>query len=535
MRAEYVLDYDVISTARERRLYLLARIESPGLTGGSARPALNLSVVLDRSGSMAGDKLMYVKRAAEFLVQHLAASDMFSLVTYDTNVAVDVPPGRVVYKDQIVQKIQQIVSGNSTNLSGGWLQGCGLVEANQADGQINRVLLLTDGLANVGVTDPERLAAMARAKRDEGITTTTMGVGMGFNEDLLRRMANEGGGAFYFIDNPDQAAHIFREELRDLLSVVGQNLNITLIPTGDVQWVSQYNSYPVEKAGRAVTFRMGDLFAEEVKMLLLELHIPALDTLGKVEVARLRFDYDELTENAAVHRQIELPILVNTVPPNEYTSHTPNDDVMRLMLMLNAARAREQAVRHADGKEWERAAGVLRAAAEAIATSAYADDAEFRQQSAMLLEEAIDMEFGAQRYDQYARKTHTTKAEYFSETRPLRASEAASLHARLKSSRSAAERSGAVPTILKFRREAYPLSGKVRVTIGRGAANDIIIDDPTVSEQHCQIVREDDLLFLEDLNSKNGTFANNGRVEGRFKLSAGDVMTVGAWFFMFDL
>ncbi|MFN8530252.1 MAG: VWA domain-containing protein [Anaerolineae bacterium] len=534
MQADYVLDYDFISTARERQLYLLARIQAAPPAGNARRPPLNLSVVLDRSGSMAGDKLDYVKRAAQFLVQHLTSVDTFSLVTYDTQVTVDIPPGHVIYKDQLMQAIAKIRSGSSTNLSGGWLQGCGLVEANQAEGQINRVLLLSDGLANVGVTDPDRLAAMARAKRDQGVTTTTMGVGMGFNEDLMRAMSNEGGGAFYFIDNPDQAAHIFREELRDLLNVVGQNLTITLTTSGEVKWVSQFNSYPTNQHGRVVSFRMGDLFAEEVKMLLLELHIPALETMGKIEVARLQFDYDELTDTAAVHRKTELPIFVNMVPESDFTSHKPNDEVMKMVLLLQAARARETAVRYADQRQWTQAAGALRTAAEAIASSPYGDLPDLQQQHNMLQEEAVDMELGAQRYDEYARKTHTTKIEYFSETRPLRASEAASLHDRMKTSRIAAERVGAVPNVVKYRRELYKLD-KDLVRIGRGSDNDIVVDDPTVSDHHCQIIRIDGQLFLEDLGSKNGTYANSGRVEGRFRLSAGDVMTVGSWFFMFDV
>lgn len=535
MQADYVLDYDVISTARERRLYVLARIQGGESTARARRPALNLSVVLDRSGSMAGDKLDYVKRAAQFLVQHLSATDWFSLVTYETHVTVDAAPSHVIYKDQINQAIQRVKSGNSTNLSGGWLQGCNLVEANMADGQVNRVLLLTDGLANVGVTDSERLANMAKAKRDEGVSTTTMGVGMNFNEDLLRAMANQGGGAFYFIDNPDQAANIFREELRDLLSVVGQNLTITLTPTGAVQWIKQFNTYPTEENGGTVSFRMGDLFAEEVKLLLVELNIPALESLGQIEVARLVFSYDELTENAAIRRTHELPIIINSVSESEYADHKPNDAVVRTMLLLNAARAREQAVKHADQREFERAGNVLRLAASAIAESSVADDPELQQQHNMLHEEAIDMEFGAERFGEYERKTHTTKAEYFSETRPLRASEAASLHQRLKSSRSAAQRQGATPTMVKYRREVYTLTGHDLVMIGRGADNDIVIDDPTVSEHHARITREGDALYLEDLGSKNGTFANNGRVAARFRLSAGDVMTVGAWFFMFDV
>lgn len=532
MQADYVLDYDVISTARSHHLYLLARIKGGPPPDGNRRPPLNLSVVLDRSGSMSGDKIEYVKRAAQFLVQHLNARDVLSLVTYDSFISVDVKPGAVVYKDRINQIIQSIKPGSSTNLSGGWLQGCQLVAEGMVEGQVNRVLLLTDGLANEGITDPARLAALARQKREEGITTTTMGVGMGFNEDLLTTMAREGGGAFYFIDNPDVAPNIFREELNDLLSVVGQNLNITLSTSTDVQMVRQYTTYVTEMRGGDVHFRMGDLFADEVKILLLELSIPALKALGQVEVARLRFEYDELGVDSVIHRITDLPIIVNTVPDSEYNVHKPNDEVMRTLLLLRAARAREDAVKHADKGRFNEASSILSSVADEIENSHFKDDAELQMQHDMLREEAIDMEMGAQRYDDYTRKSHSTKVAYFSQTRSVRSSEANSLHKRMKESRRALERKGQTPNALKWRGQLLTL-GASCIRIGRAEDNDIVIEEEEVSKYHCQLVREGDSLYLEDLGSTNGTFANGGRVATRFRLSVGDVMTVGSVFFTF--
>src|SRR5438093_8649880 len=101
MEADYVLDYDVLSLAHEHHLYLLARIKAGTTPADRKRRPLNLSVVLDRSGSMAGEKLEYVKQAAQFLVQHLAAVDRFSLVTYNEAVGVNITPTNAVHKDQI--------------------------------------------------------------------------------------------------------------------------------------------------------------------------------------------------------------------------------------------------------------------------------------------------------------------------------------------------------------------------------------------------------------------------------------------------
>jgi Ca-activated chloride channel family protein len=358
MKADFVLDYNLFAVERAEQVYLLARIQADAPPAGDRHP-LNLSLVLDRSGSMQGVKLEYVQQAAQFLVQRLGADDHLSVVSYNEQVMVDVPAQAVIEKDRINAIIEKLFASGMTNLSGGWLQGCQLVAENAAEGQVNRVLLLSDGLANRGVTDAAKLEAIARQKRAEGITTTTMGVGLEFNEDLLTRIAREGGGAYYFIDDPDQAPAIFEEELKGLLNVVGQNLTVTLTPTQDITMVRQLNAYPTGKAGEAVVFRLGDLFADELKTLLLELTIPALKDLGQVEVAHLRFEYDELGESGVSHRVIELPVWVNIVSADQAEGRLRDPEVVKTALLLEAARAREEAIEHADQGDFERASQVL--------------------------------------------------------------------------------------------------------------------------------------------------------------------------------
>jgi len=533
MKADYVLSYDVLTRAKEQELYLMARIKGHSTPESKKRRPLNVSVVLDRSGSMSGDKIEYVKQATSFLVNHLTGRDMFSLVSYDNVVEVEVEPTAPVHKDGIHRIIKKLHARNSTNLSGGWLKGTQLVEQERVETGVNRVLLLTDGLANVGISDPVRLGAMARQKRNEGVTTTTIGVGLGFNEDLLTTMASEGGGAFYFIDNPDQAPSIFQEEINDLLSVVGQNLTITLTPTADVKLIRQWNTYPMSTKGEGVAFTMGDLFSDEEKLLLLQLGIPGLKELGEVVVGKLRFEYDELKEDSVEHHVIEVDVKVNVVAGDEPAlTAGPKEEVMREVLLLKAARARDDAIKRADKRDYKSASETLRSVARAIKDSGIEDD-ELQSEHDMLLEESVNLEFGEQRYDSHTRKQYVTES-MMSDRSAHYSDMKFSTHQRMKASRNAIERSGDTPKLMHWNAGEQSLEDIKTLTIGRDEANDIVIDDDMVSAKHCKIERFGDDLVLTDIGSSNGTFANSGTVDAPFRLSEGDVVTIGKTLFTFE-
>lgn len=552
MEADYVLDYDLLSVERSHHLYLMAKIKGHPAATAQQRSPLNVSVVLDRSGSMEGAKLARVKEAAQFLIRHLGASDLFSLVTYDTMVDVNFPPEAPIYKDKINQIIGAIKAGSSTNLSGGWLKGCQLVgeglqyevlpetvEDNQPSAdrtlamrsRVNRVMLLTDGLANHGITDAKRLGVMAHQKYEEGVPTTTMGVGMDFNEDLLTTMAHEGGGNFYFIDNPDKIPEIFAKEIQHLLDVVGQNLTITLIPSEDVKFVRQLNAYPMNAADNQVVFRLGDLSGDEIKALLLEISVPKLQTLGKVEIARLRFDYDEITEDKVNHRTLEMPIFVNTVAEDGYEAPEREPQVVKSALMLQAAHARKEAMGKADKGDFRGATTILKDAADAIEEADLEDD-ELKKEHNILREEVTDMELGPSRYDAHSRKV--TTSHFHASTHSYNYEQTMISSELFKMTRSAMERSGETPTLVKWDKETLDLQEKDIIKIGRKPDNDIVLDEEIISSYHCQIVREGDDLYLEDLSSRNGTFANRGRVQARFRLSVGDVVTMGNKLLRFD-
>jgi Ca-activated chloride channel family protein len=539
MRAEFALDYDMLTVERPQKLYLMARFAATASEGEKPRRALNLSLVLDRSGSMAGRKMDFTRQAAQFLVQHLSPIDMLSIVLYNDKVETLFPPQRVIDKEALSQQIDTIRVRGTTNLSGGWLEGVQHVRSAYAGHRLNRVILMSDGLANRGITDTAQLVALARQKHQEGISTTTMGLGNDFNEDLLMEIANAGGGAFYFIESPEVTPEIFKEELSGLLSVVGQNLTITIAPTSHVKGVRQLHAYAQQVSGAATSFQLGDIFAEEVKTLLLELSIPALGVLGEQQIATLSFEYDEIIDNRAVHRVDDVPVMVHVRPVGELPP-PPDVHVTQSVLLLQAARARQDAVQSADKGDYTSASQILRLAAEAIDASPVKNDQLVEERAALLLQ-AENMAQGSETYGDYSRKSLSTQAYYSLQNRHehtvmLRAREMNREQDKLRtieelptigqqSQPPPSTQPGTTPTRVEWRGRSYDLAGDV-IRIGRAVHNEIIIEEKGVSRFHSQIRREGADWFIEDLGSTNGTMVGGSRIAQPHRLSVGDVVYV---------
>ena len=160
--------------------------------------------MIDRSGSMSGGKLQCVKEAVSNVVDLMEEKDRASLVVFDDEVQTAVAGSEMTpaFRKKMKAAIDRLGTGGSTNLAGGWAQGCDEIAKHPLTDGINRCLLLSDGQANVGESDPERLAVHTRELARRGITTTTFGVGVDYNESLMEAMANAGSGNYYFIETP---------------------------------------------------------------------------------------------------------------------------------------------------------------------------------------------------------------------------------------------------------------------------------------------------------------------------------------------
>ncbi len=538
MQADFVLDYDVVKINTAQKIYLMARVVSGEAVHHQKRRPLNLSLVIDRSGSMAGDKIDYTRQAAQFLVQNLGVNDTLSIVLYNDTVETLLLPEKVQRKDAISQKIAEIKPSGTTNLSSGWLEGCKLVAQNLDNPSVNRVILMSDGLANRGVTDKAQLVTMAQQKFGEGVSTTTMGLGNDFNEDLMMEMASSGGGAFYFIESPEVTPQIFQEELQGLLNVVAQNLVIGVLPSDGVNIAGQLNAYAMKFDGLYTTFRLGDVFADEIKALVIELTLPPYAE-GSHKVVNLRFEYDELRDNNTTqHHVVELPVTIRATN-QQNAIVVKNSVVNQNVLLLQAANARKTAVQLADRGAFNEASQILRNAAHLIENQNDNNPKLLEERNA-LMQQATDLEKGESGYDVYHRKTMSTQSFYTMNSRHedtvmLRLREQQKKRQTQSIERVDSEeidnapkiekRPGVTPTHATWNGITFALKGDL-IRIGRSSQNDIVMNVDGVSRFHCQLIRKENQLYLEDLGSTNGTMMGGVNMDTPQTISVGDVAYV---------
>src|ERR1051325_5907305 len=264
---------------------------------------LNISVVIDRSGSMEGDKLNYTKQAVKYLVNQLDPKDVISIVTYETGVEVLLQPQRIEDKNEVLKKIDAIVTAGSTNLEGGIRKGYELVKYSKKllDGEmVNRVLLLSDGLANVGMSDPAQLSQLTNSFfTEDHISISTFGVGTDYNEDLMARLAMQGGGKYYFIGSPETLPKVFSEELQGMSQVIARNTVLKIKFPNDVLNYDRTYAYNSTLNDNTLEISFNDIFAKEQKSILI-----GFKPKGKLKAPftlECDLQYDNTANDSVIH------------------------------------------------------------------------------------------------------------------------------------------------------------------------------------------------------------------------------------------
>ena len=373
--------------ARSER-FLLVDVVAPTVAPDPSRrrPPVNLAFVLDRSGSMGGqNKLGLAKQAVVEAIHRLEAEDRFSVVTYDDQLEVVIPSAVAsnTERARAADRLRTVDARGSTNLHGGWLTGCEQVAAALAADGVNRVLLLTDGLANVGIIDPHELQRLAGELRDRGITTSTFGVGTDFDDALLQGMADAGGGHFYFIGDVAQMRDHITSEVGETLEVVAREVVLELVVPDGVR-IDALSPFRMEASrGRARVF-LGDMVSGQVLSIVVRLTFDFGEVGREVGVALRVADRD----GAFAARQSVSPVTVAW----RYADHAANDTqprdraVDRVVARLFAERARQEAVALNRAGRYDEAAKVIDGVRRRVA--AYAgSDPELQGVVALLAEE----------------------------------------------------------------------------------------------------------------------------------------------------
>ena len=324
------------------------------------RLPLNLALVLDRSGSMAGSPLKNAKKAAQQLVEYLTPEDYLSLVIYDDKAETILSPQLATDKSSIKNIISKIGVGGCTNLSGGWLMGCDHVQSQQDLEKLNRVLLLTDGQANVGIVDPKVLTKTAQQKAEAGIITTTLGFGNYFNEDLLIAMADAGKGNFYFIQSPEDTADVLRVEMESLVSVVAQNLTVKLELTDGVKVGELLNNYSSTQNNNSLEIILGDVYGIEAKPLALQFSLPAYTEEGDRPIAKITYSYETVIDGSIQKQSDSLELSLKVISSEEARNIEPDAEVNQQASQLRIAKIKDEAVSLADKGNYLEAAKILR-------------------------------------------------------------------------------------------------------------------------------------------------------------------------------
>jgi Ca-activated chloride channel homolog len=365
--------------------FVVVDITAPVAPRTGQRPPVNLSFVLDRSGSMGGDRIVLAAKAVEEGIARLQPEDRFSIVVYDTAVDTVMPStlATVSARSEAMTRLRAIHPRGSTDLGSGWLRGCEQVAAHLLEGGVNRALLLTDGLANVGITDRSELARHAGELRARGVSTSTFGVGDHFDEALLQAMADEGGGQFHDIGTAAAIVDHITSEVGETLEVVAHDAVLELTMPEGVR-VESLSRYPIRDSGGRSDILLGDLVSDQQVQVVLRLSFPFGEIGGTMPAVLAVSDRD----GVLAERSARLAWQYATDRENDAQ---PRDrEVDRIVARVFAARTRQAAVAMNRQGDFQGARSALEATARKIRGYA-GSDAELKAVGAALMDEAEQM------------------------------------------------------------------------------------------------------------------------------------------------
>jgi Ca-activated chloride channel family protein len=322
------------------------------------RVPLNVAIVLDKSGSMRGwSKIENAKLGAIEIVKRLSGDDIFSLVVYSDRPQVIVPAQRVANKDALIETISGIYADGRTALYAGVAMGAQQVARHMSWDRMNRIILLSDGLANVGPSSTDQLEQLGRSLAADGITVTTIGVGLDYNEDLMTSLAAQGGGNAYFAGSSMELPRIFAEEIGEAMTLTARDVRVKVICSKDARPVGIIGREG-EISGPSAAVSIGKLYGKRDKYALFEVELPGGVGGDRVEIAEIEVKYvDPLTNRPMVERQ-DVSVVYDSDP--ERVEANLNLGVIKEAALTRTSETRMEAVALSDRGDYRAAAELMR-------------------------------------------------------------------------------------------------------------------------------------------------------------------------------
>ena len=351
----------------DNELHVLAKLIAPTAPPNlSKRKNLNLSIVLDRSGSMSGAPLEEAKRCASMMVESLGRNDRISIVTYDDRSNLLVPSVLVKSKREILSAITTIRPGGMTDLFGGWSVGAEQVGNYKSKDFINRVLLLSDGNANTGICEKGIIEQKCIEAADKGISTSTYGLGRHFNEDLMMAMSKSGQGQGYYGDTADDLEDPFREEFELLVNTIATNLEINIEYPEFIN-VKLLNSY----LGQDPKWKLPNLAYEAETWALFKLNIrkEKLSDCKGIDIFKSHILYIDL--NGRKQKTPVEKIRLEPINENAFGALVEDEEIRSRILEVHAAILQRRAREAANEGDWAEVEAILSKAKDEAADNAW--------------------------------------------------------------------------------------------------------------------------------------------------------------------
>ena len=311
----------------DKPINLEARFAQAVMTGGQAqhnylriglngcerppteRTPVNVAFVIDRSGSMRGARIVQAREAAAAAIRRLDKNDIASVVTFDDKIDVLVQARTVDDHAAFIDRIREVSARGSTAIHGGVLEGAQQVLHNFDQRRLNRVVLLSDGQANVGPRRPEDFAKLGRELLQQGISVSTIGLGMDYNEDLMLQLARASDGNHTFVGETSDLIQVFNKEFDDVLASCAQTVSIDVELRPGVRVVRGV-SREGKVEGQTAQFQLNQIYAATEHYVLMEVEVDqsaaAGDAGGDADLGRVRVTYTAAQDGA--RQTIEAPV-----------------------------------------------------------------------------------------------------------------------------------------------------------------------------------------------------------------------------------